>query len=185
MGCAGRCLYYNYTMMSAATITIRPYRPDDWDELWRRVVKPVFRGGDTYLVPPDVSREQAWRFWVEEHPEVFVSIDLNSSDEERITGSYYLKPNYVGQGDHVANCGYMVAPEARGRGIASAMCEHSKEAARQRGYRAMQYNFVVSTNTAAVRLWRKHGFAIVGTLPGVFRHPDHGYVDAYVMHTWL
>jgi ribosomal protein S18 acetylase RimI-like enzyme len=99
----------------------------------------------------------------------------------RIIGTYYLKPNQAGGGDHVANCGYMTNPAARGGGIGRHMCEHSLEQARSRGFRAMQFNFVVSTNAPAVRLWMSLGFNVVGRLPLAFRHPSLGYVDALVM----
>lgn len=108
-----------------------------------------------------------------------------AEDASTVLGTYTLKANQAGPGDHVANCAYMVDPTARSRGLGRAMAEHSFTAARARGFRAMQYNFVVSTNTGAIRLWQALGFAIVGTLPGVFRHPEQGDVDAYVMHRCL
>ena len=102
-----------------------------------------------------------------------------------ILGTYYIKPNQPTLGAHVCNCGYIVAEQARGRGIASAMCEHSQREAATRGYRAMQYNLVVSTNDVAVQLWIKQGFEIIGTLPNSFRHAQRGYVDAHVMFKQL
>jgi ribosomal protein S18 acetylase RimI-like enzyme len=96
-----------------------------------------------------------------------------------------LHPNQIGLGDHVANAGFLVDPGFRGRGVASAMCEHSLATARAAGYRAMQFNFVVSTNETAVRLWRRHGFEIVGRLPKAFRHATLGAVDALVMYRLL
>ena len=103
----------------------------------------------------------------------------------RVIGTYFVRPNQPGRGDHVANGGYIVAAEARGRGLASELCAHSLDTARRLGYRAMQFNFVVATNAAAVRVWEKHGFAVVGRLPGVFRHAEMGFVDALVMHREL
>ena len=100
-------------------------------------------------------------------------------------GTYYLRRNQAGGGAHVCNCGYMVAPEARGHGVARAMCEHSMEAARRQGFRAMQFNFVVSTNVGAVRLWENLGFEIVGRLPSAFDSPSQGLVNAYVMFRTL
>ena len=111
----------------------------------------------------------------------FVAVD----DDGRIVGTYYLKPNYGGGGSHVCNCGYAVAVEARGKGVAAAMCVHSQQEAVACGYEAMQFNFVVSSNEAAVAVWKRMGFTIVGTLPRVFRHPKFGLVDAYVMHKFL
>jgi ribosomal protein S18 acetylase RimI-like enzyme len=157
-------------------IDIRPFVNGDWPAVWASI-KPVFRAGETYVYPPDISEEEAYRAWVKVPEATFVAVD----NEEKILGTYYLKPNQPGQGAHVCNCGYIVDQEARGRGIASAMCRHSQQEAIDRGFRAMQYNLVVATNEGAVRLWQKHGFDIVGTLPGAFRHPRLGFVDAYVM----
>lgn len=108
-----------------------------------------------------------------------------AEDEGEIVGTYYLRPNQAGGGGHVCNCGYMTRPDAAGRGIASGMCRHSISHARRRAYRAMQFNFVVSTNEGAIRLWQRMGFDIVGRLPGAFRHPTQGFVDALVMFQTL
>ena len=108
-----------------------------------------------------------------------------AEDDDTILGTYCIKTNQAGPGDHVCNCGYMVASAARGRGLATAMCEHSQEVAIKLGYKAMQFNFVVSTNEGAVKLWNKLGFATVGRLPKAFNHPSKGYVDALVMYKWL
>ncbi len=102
-----------------------------------------------------------------------------------VVGTYILKPNQPGLGSHVANAGYMVKPGVHGQGVGRAMCEHSLAEAREAGFRAMQFNMVVSTNEAALALWKKLGFTIVGTLPKVFRHKKLGLVDAYVMHRFL
>ena len=159
---------------------IRPFQGADWPATWQ-VLKPVFRAGDTYSFAADISEPGARRAWIETPDSTFVA----ESDDGRILGTYYIKANQPGQGSHVCNCGYVVAPAARGQGIASLMCEHSQQEALARGFRAMQYNLVVSTNVGAVRLWRKHGFEIAGTLPEAFRHPEKGYVDAYVMYKKL
>jgi ribosomal protein S18 acetylase RimI-like enzyme len=127
-----------------------------------------------------MTSEEARSMWTESKS-AFVAVD----DDGRTVGTYYLKPNHEGGGSHVCNCGYAVAEHARGKGVASALCEHSQREAVARGYEAMQFNFVVSTNESAVRLWKKMGFAVVGTLPRVFRHPTLGLVDAYVMHKFL
>ncbi|HVM75817.1 MAG TPA: GNAT family N-acetyltransferase, partial [Candidatus Saccharimonadales bacterium] len=100
-------------------------------------------------------------------------------------GTYFLRANQGGGGSHVANCGYVTVTKATGKGVARAMCAHSLEHAKKRGFRAMQFNFVVSTNERAVRLWKSFGFEVVGTLPGAFLHPTAGYVDAYVMYRSL
>jgi L-amino acid N-acyltransferase YncA len=112
--------------------------------------------------------------------EVFVAEEAGS-----ILGTYYMRPNQAGGGRHVCNCGYVTAADATGRGVARLMCEHSMATARAHGYRAMQFNFVVSTNQRAISLWQKMGFDVVGTLPGAFRHPTHGYVEAFVMYQLL
>ncbi len=167
-------------MVSAVSeVEIRPATETDRDAIWR-VFHGVVAPGDTYAFPPDIDREQALAAWLAPGIETFVAVDASG-----VVGTYTLKPNQLGPGDHVANCAYMVDPGARRRGIGRAMAEHSFDAARARGFRAMQYNFVVSTNTGAVALWQALGFTIVGTSPGAFRHPQHGDVDAYVMHRWL
>jgi len=156
---------------------IRPFQDDDWPELWR-ILEPVFRAGDTYSFAADISASEARRAWIEIPEATFVA----ESDSGTVLGTYYIKPNQPGQGSHVCNCGYVVRASARRQGIASLMCRHSQQEASARGFRSMQYNLVVSTNERAIRLWQKHGFDIVGTLPDAFRHPKQGYVDAYIMY---
>jgi ribosomal protein S18 acetylase RimI-like enzyme len=151
----------------------------DWPGVWA-ILEPTFREGTTYAFETGITEIEAHRYWVEFPRATFIA-----RVDGEILGTYYIKPNQPGQGAHVCNCGYVVAERARGQGIASALCEHSQETARGMGFRAMQYNLVVATNTAAVRLWQKHGFHIVGTLPGAFKHPEHGYVDAHVMYKIL
>jgi ribosomal protein S18 acetylase RimI-like enzyme len=137
----------------------------------------VFRAGETYAVPPDISEQEAQELWIIKPTATRVAEGENGE----LLGTYYIKPNQSGNGAHVCNCGYIVADRARGRGIASRMCEHSQREALVMGFRGMQYNLVVSTNVAAVHLWKRHGFEIVGTLPEAFRHPRSGFVDAFVM----
>jgi ribosomal protein S18 acetylase RimI-like enzyme len=108
-----------------------------------------------------------------------------ADESDDILGTYYIKPNQAALGAHVCNCGYIVAPDARNKGVASAMCRHSQAEALALGFRAMQYNLVVSSNEGAVRLWKSHDFELIGTLPEAFRHPQLGYVDAYVMYKIL
>ncbi len=136
----------------------------------------MLRAGETYALPRDWSRAQALRFWFAPTHSVFVA-----EREGAVLGTYYLQANQPGGGAHVANCGYMTASEATGRGVAQTMCMHSLEEAGRRGFRAMQFNCVVSTNTRAVALWERLGFRIVGVLPGAFAHPGMGDVDALVM----
>ena len=157
---------------------VRRYRDEDWPAVWA-VLEPVFRAGETYAYPPDITEVDARRTWTTHPKTVFVAEDSGTG---HILGTYYVKPNYEGPGAHVCNCGYVVSAQARGRGIAALMCEHSQREAMSRGFLAMQYNLVASSNRAAVHLWQKMGFTIVGTLPGAFAHPTLGFVDAYVMH---
>ena len=161
-------------------ITIRPLEDADWPSAWR-IMQPVFRAGETYALRPDITEADARHLWVDVPAATFAAADESGA----IVGTYFLKPNHSGPGSHVANCGYIVAEAARGRGIASAMCEHSQREARSRGFRAMQFNFVVATNEGAVRLWTAHGFEIVGRLPEAFHHPRFGFVDAFVMYKRL
>jgi ribosomal protein S18 acetylase RimI-like enzyme len=156
-------------------ISIRPSGPADHDAIWA-MLEPVIRAGETYALPRDMTREAALAYWLGADRETFVA-EL----EGTIVGTYYLKANQAGGGSHVANCGYVTASETSGRGVARAMCLHSLDAARERGFRAMQFNLVVSTNERAIRLWQHLGFASVGRLPGAFHHPDLGDVDAFVM----
>jgi ribosomal protein S18 acetylase RimI-like enzyme len=163
----------------SSTLTIRPARKDDEAAIWA-IVGPAIRAGETYTLPPDMSERAALDYWMGPDRETFVA-----EEDGRILGTYYLRANQAGGGSHVANCGYMMHADATGRGIARHMCEHSLEHARSRGFRAMQFNFVVATNERAVRLWQSLGFEIVGRLPLAFRHPSQGYVDALVMYRAL
>jgi ribosomal protein S18 acetylase RimI-like enzyme len=156
-------------------LAIRPATPADDDAIWA-ILEPTFRAGETYPIPRDIARADALAYWRSPGHTVFVA-----EEGGKIVGTYYLRANNRGGGAHVANCGYMVAPEANGRGVARAMCEHSLRVARERGFTAMQFNFVIASNDRAVRLWRSCGFAIVGRLPQAFRHPRLGLVDALVM----
>ena len=154
---------------------IRQSEPRDDDAIWR-ILEPTFRAGETYPVPRDISRADALAYWHTPGHAVFVAEDAGT-----IVGTYYLRANNRGGGAHVANCGYVVAPDAFGRGVAQAMCSHSLGEAKSRGFSAMQFNFVIASNERAVRLWQRMGFAIAGHLPGAFQHPRLGQVDAYVM----
>ena len=154
---------------------IRQSEPRDDDAIWR-ILEPTFRTGETYPVPRDISRAGALAYWHTPGHAVFVAEDAGT-----IVGTYYLRANNRGGGAHVANCGYVVAPDAFGRGVAQAMCSHSLGEAKSRGFSAMQFNFVIASNERAVRLWQRMGFAIAGRLPGAFQHPRLGQVDAYVM----
>ena len=156
-------------------LAIRPAKPSDDDAIWA-ILEPTFRAGETYPIPRDVSRAEALDYWRTPGHTVFVAEDAG-----QIVGTYYLRANNKGGGAHVANCGYIVAAGAQGRGVARAMCEHSLGEAKSRGFTAMQFNFVIASNTRAVMLWQRCGFEICGMLPGAFAHPEHGKVDALVM----
>jgi L-amino acid N-acyltransferase YncA len=151
----------------------------DFDQIWP-IFQTIVAAGETYAYPRDTTYEQAIKLWMEVPRKTFVAVD-----DGQILGTYYIKTNQLGGGDHVCNCGYMVSSAARGRGLATTMCEHSQQIAKELGYLAMQFNFVASTNEGAVRLWSKLGFATVGQLPKAFHHPVKGYVDALVMYKWL
>ncbi|HZD91311.1 MAG TPA: GNAT family N-acetyltransferase [Pseudolabrys sp.] len=165
--------------MLKPALAVRPAVAADDDAIWS-ILEPTFRAGETYPIPRDVSRADALAYWRTPGHSVFVA--------ERggpIVGTYYLRANNRGGGAHVANCGYMVAMDAWGGGVARAMCAHSLEEARTRGFTAMQFNFVIASNERALKLWQACGFTIVGTLPGAFMHPRRGPVDAYVMYRAL
>src|SRR6266849_10951177 len=155
---------------------IRPAVNGDADAIWA-IMEPIIRARDTYTLPRDMTKASALAYWLSVEREVLVA-----EDNGDIVGTYCLQANQKGGGAHVANCGYMTAVSATGRGVARAMCAHSMDRARERGFRSMQYNFVISTNERAVRLWQSFGFVIAGRLPGAFRHPTMGYVDAYIMY---
>lgn len=145
------------------------------------MLRSTFAKGDTYTFAPDATEQEIFDAWVKAPKATFVACDMAG----QILGTYYIKANQPGHGNHVCNCGFVVSELARGRGVASVMCEHAQSAAVAFGFLAMQFNFVVSTNAGAIRLWQKLGFDIVGTLPRAFYHPQQGLVDAYVMYKWL
>ena len=158
---------------------IRAAAPGDADAIWA-ILESTIRSGETYTLPVNLSRDEALAYWMAPAHEIFVAEELGE-----VLGTYFLKTNQRGGGSHVANCGYVTAAHATGRGVARAMCAHSLDHARHRGFKAMQFNFVISTNERAVRLWQSFGFEIVGRLPGAFQHPAQGFVDAFVMYRSL
>ncbi len=158
---------------------IRSARPEDASAIWS-IIGPVIRAGETYALDREMRENEALAYWMGPDKQTFVA-----AEGDAILGTYYMRANQAGGGNHVCNCGYMTGAPATGRGIARRMCEHSLERARSQGYKAMQFNFVISTNERAVRLWQSLGFDIVGRLPRAFKHPAHGYVDALVMFRTL
>ena len=158
---------------------IRSAADGDNNAIWA-IMEPIIRAGKTYTLPRDMDKTSALAYWFSGEREVFVA-----EENGEIVGTYFLQANQQGGGAHVANCGYMTAVTATGRGVGRAMCAHSLDHARERGFRAMQYNFVIGTNERAVRLWQSFGFGTVGRLPNAFLHPTKGYVDAYIMYRSL
>ena len=180
-------------------IKIRSATTKDHDAIWK-IFHEIISAGDTYSLDPRMSREEALAYWFRADTQTYVAelhrqsvgeavgfprtatpSPTGGRKDQVIVGTYILRPNQSGGGSHVANAAFMVASDAQGCGVGRAMAEHCLNEARRIGFRAMQFNYVISTNTPAIRLWQELGFEIVGTLPGAFRHPEKGYVDVYVM----
>ncbi|MEM9786186.1 MAG: GNAT family N-acetyltransferase [Pseudomonadota bacterium] len=158
---------------------IRRAKAADFDSIWPHL-RDVFRAADTYAVDPDISKDAAQDYWMGQAKATYVA-----EDADNILGTYYIKTNQPGGGAHICNCGYIVAPEARGQGLAAQMCEHSQSEARALGYKAMQFNFVLASNAGAVRLWHRLGFETIGTIPEAFDHPQQRMVAAHIMYKAL
>ena len=157
-------------------IQIRPFKEEDWASLWEGI-KPVFREGETYTFAPDISEEEAYQVWITLPQQTYVAVDK----EDRIIGTYFIKPNQATLGAHICNCGYIVSSSHRGKGIARMLCLHSLEQAQVLGFRGMQFNAVVSTNHIAVALWLKLGFEKIGTVPEGFYSKKFGFVDTFIL----
>ena len=162
------------------TRTIRAATDDDWPRIWP-FFEATVRAGETYAYPLDLTLETGRDLWMADPPGATVVLE----DGGELLGSARMGPNRPGRGDHIGTASFMVAPEARGRGVGRALGEYVVQWHRDQGYRGIQFNAVVETNTAAVRLWRSLGFEIVGTVPGAFRSPTHGYVGLHVMYLSL
>jgi RimJ/RimL family protein N-acetyltransferase len=160
-------------------MTIREITENEFKKIWP-IFYEIVSAGETYPYSRDTSKEKAKKLWFYLPRKTYV-LEI----EGQIVGTYYIKNNQPGAGSHVCNCGYMVSSKVRGKGFGTLMCQHSQLIAEELGYKAMQFNLVVSTNDEAVRLWRELGFDIVGRLPLAFKHPTKGYVDAFVMFKWL
>ena len=157
--------------------SIRPATVDDAAAIWA-ILKPVFRAGETYAIEAGISRAQALAYWTAHR--AFVA-----ETRADVVGTYYLRPNQPGGGAHVCNAGFATAPAAEGKGVARAMLTHSLAAARDAGYTAMQFNFVLACNTRAIDTWERAGFSVIGRQPKAFVHPRLGHVDALIMHKSL
>jgi len=185
--------------MRCNEIKIRSATTKDHDAIWK-IFHEIISAGDTYSLDPRMSREEALAYWFRADTQTYVAelhrqsvgeavgfprtatpSPTGGMKDQVIVGTYILRPNQSGGGSHVANAAFMVASDAQGCGVGRAMAEHCLNEARRIGFRAMQFNYVISTNTPAIRLWQELGFEIVGTLPGAFRHPEKGYFDVYVM----
>lgn len=166
-------------------VTIRKAENRDRDSVWE-VIREVIAGGDTYVFDPATPREEMLEYWFAPEKHVYVASEpASDGGQETILGTFWLKPNQPGLGDHVCNAAYMVSPKAHGKGIGRQMAEFSLDEARRLGFIAMQFNFVVASNTAAVRLWQSIGMEIIGTIPDAFRHKQNGLTDAYIMYRKL
>ncbi|MFQ3251482.1 MAG: ribosomal protein S18 acetylase RimI-like enzyme [Glaciecola sp.] len=151
----------------------------DFESFWPTFLY-IIQAQETYAIDPDLNLEQAFSLWCELPLKSYVYVE-----NDTVLGTYYLKQNAMGPSSHICNCGYMVSNEARGKGIARQLCEHSQNIALDLGFDAMQFNSVVSTNKIAISLWEKLGFSIVGTVPKAYKHGQLGFVDSYVMYKWL
>ena len=165
--------------MTTHDLSIRPAGPADAASIWQ-TLEPTIRRGETSPLQEDMTRDDALAYWLGPRNEVFVAHQAGT-----VVGTYFLRANHGGGGAHVESSVYVVSPSATGRGIAQAMCEHSLVRARERGFLAMQLNFVVSSDERRIKLWERAGFEIVGRLPKAFRHPSIGLVDALVMYRAL
>ena len=151
----------------------------DYDQVWE-IFSKVIQTGDTYVFDPQTPKSDLKKHWFADYMQTYVAVD-----NDVIVGTYFIKPNQIDQGNHVANCGYMVNPNFQGKGIGKLLCEHSLQIAKENNFKAMQFNIVISTNEGAVKLWQKFGFKIIGTTPNGFRHKKLGLVDTYIMYKEL
>lgn len=164
-----------------ACMVIREARAADWAAIWP-ILKEVGEAGETLTWDPRITEARARAGWMRELPgRTIVAID----DDGHVIGSANTHPNHSGPGAHVANAGFVVHPARRQEGVGRSLCRHVLDQAREDGYRAMQFNSVVETNTSAIRLWRSFGFQILATVPEGFRHPAYGYVGLHIMYRML
>ncbi len=157
-------------------MNIRKTIGSDFDKVWE-IFSNVIKTGDTYVFNPNTPKNDLKKHWFASHMDTYVI-----EENEQILGTYIIKPNQIGLGSHIANCSYMVSPNAQGKGIGKKLCEHSIETAKENGFEAIQFNIVVSTNSGAIALWKKYGFEIIGRTPNGFKHSKLGLVDTYIMY---
>ncbi|MEO9803803.1 MAG: GNAT family N-acetyltransferase [Reichenbachiella sp.] len=160
-------------------MNIRKATQADYDQIWE-IFSEVIKTGDTYVFDPNTPKADLSKHWLADYMQTFVA-----EEGGKVVGSYIIKPNQIDLGNHIANAGYMIHPNAQGKGIGKLLCEHSIEFARESGYHAIQFNIVVCTNKGAVKLWEKFGFKIIGTTPKGFRHQELGMVDTFIMYLEL
>jgi ribosomal protein S18 acetylase RimI-like enzyme len=160
-------------------LEIRKALEEDKEQVWG-IIKSVIAGGDTYIFYPDTPKEKMLDYWFAAEKKTYVALA-----ENKIVGTFFLKDNQPDLGAHIANAGYMVAPEASGKRVGRTMAEFSLEEARKLGYQAMQFNFVVKSNEIAVKLWLSLGFAIIGEIPEAFNHAEKGLTNALIMYRKL
>jgi ribosomal protein S18 acetylase RimI-like enzyme len=168
-------------------LEIRKAVEEDKPQVWE-IIKSVIATGDTYIFYPDSPEEKMLAYWFAADKKTYVALWSEPADgglNQKIVGTFFLKDNQPDLGSHIANAGYMVAPEAKGRRVGRTMAEFSLEEARQLGYRAMQFNFVVKTNEVAVKSWQNLGFEIIGEIPEAFQHARYGLTNAYIMYRKL
>lgn len=160
-------------------MNIRKANLRDYDAVWN-IFSSVIKTGDTYVFDPETPVEDLQKIWFASHMETFVA-----EEDGKVLGTYIIKPNQPDLGSHIANSSYMIHPNAQGKGLGKLLCQHSLEYAKEAGYHAIQFNIVVSTNQAAIALWKKFGFEIIGTTPDGFHHKLLGLVDTYIMYKKL
>lgn len=147
----------------------------DIDQVWK-IFSNVIKTGDTYVFNPSTPKNDLKKHWFADYMETYVF-----EENGEILGTYIIKPNQIDLGNHIANCSYMVNPDAQGKGIGRKLCEHSLKIAKKNNFEGIQFNIVVSTNKGAIELWKKYGFEIIGTTPKGFKHDELGLVDTYIM----
>ena len=160
-------------------IEFRKAMENDKSAIWQ-IIKAVIAGGDTYVFSPDASESEMMAYWFTPDKHNYIAVL-----DGRVVGTFWLRANQPGLGSHVGNAAYIVSPDAAGNGIGKQMALWSLDEARRLGFTAMQFNFVVKSNTVAVRLWQKVGFEIIGEIPDAFNHKQNGLTNALIMYREL